>query len=494
MAIYNPDNFPIDALPPLLRDAVLDLHEVIKAPIPIAVASVLAALSLVVSGRHRVKRFNGIVTGLALYLLIIAESGERKTSSDNLAILPLLEFDEQLLARWREAFAEYQAAMTIWATERNGAKIALKRAIAAGSDCEMQRRRLMDVLERQPVEPVRRSLILRDITPDALIQRLSVQPTISVFSSEGGALCSARTFNNLGLFNIIWESGSLSVDRKSQAPLVVKDPSLTLSVMIQEGPLKQFSENKGAQARNSGFMARCLVSQPTSTQGQRFEYSASEIQTEGLARFHTRIRELLEVGFGAQHDPNAAKRLLQFDYSAKECAREYTNSIEMHLQPNALLSDVRDAASKIADNMARLAGLFHLCNDPELNEIPSATVKQACAVSDWYLGGFKRVFGEVNIVPGWQQDAELLRNFLFEMAMRQNCWQFRQNDLRQYAPNRLRNQRFAAALQVLANWGVVRFYYVGKVRWIQIGQVTSTAPMMPMVAQAKPVTPNLFAS
>lgn len=48
MAIYNPDNFPIDALPPLLRDAVLDLHAITKAPIPIAVASVLAALSLAV--------------------------------------------------------------------------------------------------------------------------------------------------------------------------------------------------------------------------------------------------------------------------------------------------------------------------------------------------------------------------------------------------------------------------------------------------------------
>lgn len=494
MTVYNSDNFPIDALPPLLRDAVLDLHAVIKAPIPIAVASVLAALSLVVSGCHRVKRFNGIVTGLALYILIIAESGERKSSSDNMAILPLLEFDEQLLARWREALAEYQAAMTIWATERNGAKAALKRAIAAGSDCEMQRQRLMEVLGRQPVEPVRRTLILRDITPDALMQRLSVQPTISVFSSEGGALCSARTFNNLGLFNIIWESGTMSVDRKSQAPLVVKDPNLTLSVMIQEGPLKQFSENKGAQARNSGFMARCLVSQPTSTQGQRFEYSASEIQTEGLARFHARIRELLEVGFGAEHDPNAAKRLLQFDYAAKECAREYSNLIEMNLQPQAHLADVRDAASKIADNMARLAGLFHLCNDIQSDVIPYATVKQACAVSDWYLGGFKRVFGEQNLVPVWQQDAEVLRNYLFDMAMRQNCWQFRHNDVRQYAPYRLRNSRFAAALQVLVNWGAVKSYYVGKTRWIEIVRATSAAQIMPMSTRPQPPTPNPFAS
>jgi len=113
--------------------------------------------------------------------------------------------------------------------------------------------------------------------------------------------------------------------------------------------------------------------------------------------------------------------MLQFDYPAKECAREYTNLIEMNLQPHACLADVRDAASKIADNMARLAGLFHLCNDPKSSEIPYPTVKQACTVSDWYLGGFKHVFGEESVVPIWQQDAELLRTFLFEMAMRQKC-------------------------------------------------------------------------
>lgn len=494
MAIYNPDNFPIDALPPLLRDAVLDLHAVTKAPIPIAVASVLAALSLAVSGRYRVKRFNGVVTGLALFILIIASSGERKTSCDNAAMWPLLNFDAELMARWLKAYETYQAEIAVWKTECNGAKAAIKRIAAAGKDCEEQKQRLMEILERKPNEPLLRSLIVRDITPEALIQRLSAQPTLGVVCNEAAALLGGKTFNNIGLLNIAWESGMLSVDRKNQVPLVVQEPNLTLSVMVQPGPLQHFMENKGGQARNNGFFARCLVYQPTSTQGQRFEYSTSETLTEGLDRFHAKILEFLEMGFGGDYDPNAAKHMLQFDYSAKECAREYTNLIEMNLQPQAYLADVRDAASKIADNMARLAGLFHLCNDPKSNEIPYLTVKQAYTVSDWYLGGFKRVFGEVSVVPIWQQDAELLRNFLFEMAMRQNCWQFRQNDLRQYAPNRLRNQRFPAALQVLANWGVVRFYYVGKVRWIQIVQGNSTAPIMPMVAQAQSVTPNVFAS
>lgn len=42
--------FPIDSLPPILKDAVLALHDKIQAPIALCAQSILAAVNLAVQG------------------------------------------------------------------------------------------------------------------------------------------------------------------------------------------------------------------------------------------------------------------------------------------------------------------------------------------------------------------------------------------------------------------------------------------------------------
>ncbi len=83
--VNNFDNFPIFRLPRRLQRAALALHYKVKAPIPICVISILAAASIACSAAHRVTRFNGRDSNIALFLLAIASSGKRKTTCDNLA-------------------------------------------------------------------------------------------------------------------------------------------------------------------------------------------------------------------------------------------------------------------------------------------------------------------------------------------------------------------------------------------------------------------------
>ena len=52
-------------------------------------------------------------------------------------------------------------------------------------------------------------------------------------------------------------------------------------------------ERKGDDARGIGFLARCLVSYPPSTQGTRFLRSLPE-NLDAIQSFKERIRELLE--------------------------------------------------------------------------------------------------------------------------------------------------------------------------------------------------------
>lgn len=481
----NFDNFPIDSLPSPLREAVDDLHYVAKAPIPIVVASLLSAASLVCSPRRRVRRFNDMVSSTALFLILIAESGERKTTCDNIASEPIRVFDTELLKRYEADLATYRIALGTWKAERQGVTTALKRAAATGINCDPFKQRLGEIIAREPVKPNLVSLILRDITPEALVQRLDSMPVAGVFSSEAGSLFQSKTFNNLGMFNIAWDSGALRVDRKNQAPLVVEDPTVTLSIMVQPHVLKSFLDQKGAQARSIGFLARCLIAFPISTQGYRIE-QPYQIKTDGLDAFHDWIHETLRDTFSPSGVPKDELQVLEFSWQAKNVCRDFANFVESQLHPNYNFADVRDAASKIGENMARIAAIFHLLRGDEA-EISLDTTQAAIAVSEWYLTQFKKLFGNVYVMPEWEKDAQILYAFICNMEARLNSSQFRKNDLRQRAPNRLRNKLlFDSTLNVLVGRGQVGLFMQGKTTMVYLpsSQILHQPAALPGVNRA----------
>ena len=69
--VFDPNNFPLIRMPRRLQKAVMALHFKVKAPIPICVISILSAASIACSASHRVTRFNGLSSEIALFLLAI---------------------------------------------------------------------------------------------------------------------------------------------------------------------------------------------------------------------------------------------------------------------------------------------------------------------------------------------------------------------------------------------------------------------------------------
>ncbi|TAL92302.1 MAG: DUF3987 domain-containing protein, partial [Rhodanobacter sp.] len=74
-----PEPYPVAELGPILAPACESLRRVIQAPDAICGASLLAAASLAVQGLADVEN-SGRVTPLSLWLLTVAESGERKSA------------------------------------------------------------------------------------------------------------------------------------------------------------------------------------------------------------------------------------------------------------------------------------------------------------------------------------------------------------------------------------------------------------------------------
>ena len=466
--VNNFDNFPIFRLPRRLQRAALALHYKVKAPIPICVISILAAASIACSAGHRVTRFNGLDSNIALFLLAIAASGERKTTCDNLASRALVEVEKMLLDAFNKETVAFDAAFASWKALRSGLTAALKRAAASENDTQELELRLAEIFANEPVKPVLGSILLNDITPEALVEHLAHTSCAGLFSNEAGAIFRSKTMNNLGVLNIAWDGGSIRVNRKNQPPLIVDAATLTMCLMVQPEVLQTFLATKGENARTSGFLARILMCYPISTQGQRFEELTDFDYSADLDEFQAWTKSLLLSAIDDSGHLKSQKKHLDFTPPAKERCRDYHNLIESHLQPIGQLADVRDAASKIGENMARLAAIFHLAND-EIGDITVETTDNAIAVSDYFLSEFKRLFGQVPQVPAWQADALSLWDKILQTAGRLNSYRIRKNLALQCAPDSLRHKAlFESALYTLVSWGWIQVFKHNKTTYLDV--------------------------
>lgn len=466
--IYDPNHFPLYKLPRRLQQAVMALYYKVKAPIPICVISILSAASIACSAGHRVTRFNDLSSNLALFLLAIAASGERKSTCDGLATHALKEVEAMLHEAFAKDMVAYNAALAKWKALRSGVTVALKRAAASGNCTQNLEERLANIIANAPVKPVFRSILLHDATPEAIIEHLVNNAFSGLFSNDACAIFSARTMNNLGILNIAWDAGTIRVNRKGQPPLIVDAPTLTTSLMVQQEVLQAFFKTKGKLARTNGFLPRFFVCQPISTQGQRFETLSDFDCSAYLDEFHEWAKNLLLTAIDESDHVRHKKKQLEFTSAAKERCRDYHNFIEENLQPIGQLADVRDAASKIGDNMARLAAIFHLASDND-GDITVETTDAAIEVSGYFLTEFKRLFGQAPPVPAWQTDAMNLWNSILRTMGRLNSNRIRKNKVRQCAPPSLRDKTLCnSALSTLVSWGWVEIFSENKTAYVRV--------------------------
>ena len=79
----EPQPFPRDALPPSVAAAVVDYQACGGQPVEMVVTAALAAMSGCVQGLVDVRRDSQLVGPVSLNTVVIADSGERKTTCDN---------------------------------------------------------------------------------------------------------------------------------------------------------------------------------------------------------------------------------------------------------------------------------------------------------------------------------------------------------------------------------------------------------------------------
>jgi hypothetical protein len=110
--------YPVAALGDLLTPAAQAINDKVQAPLAICGSSLLSASALATQGFADVVLPTGQRRPLSLYILSIAASGERKTSTDNEALAPIEERERELRMAHERALAPYEADLAAWKAER----------------------------------------------------------------------------------------------------------------------------------------------------------------------------------------------------------------------------------------------------------------------------------------------------------------------------------------------------------------------------------------
>ena len=473
-AKVEPEPYPADALPDTIRAAVEEVAGFVKAPFPMVASSALAALSLAGQAHIDAKRAERLQGPVGLFLLTIADSGERKSTCDGFFVSAIRQYQEEQTEAMKPAIKRHESDLAAWTAERDGLLSAIKDAGKRGKATDKMRADLADMQANKPEPPRVPKLLLGDETPENLAWSLARQwPSAGVVSSEAGLIFGAHgmgkdsVMRNLGLLNVLWDGGVHSVGRRTSESFTVKGARLTVALQIQEPTLRSFFDRSGGLARGTGFLARFLVAWPESTQGYR-PFTEAPPNWPHLAAFHRRIAAILSNPVPMDDDGALSPALLMLAPEAKAAWVAFHDAIEGKLASGGELYDVRDVASKSADNAARLGALFQLFEHGLGGAVGLDSFESASRIAAWHLNESRRFFGELAL-PTELADAARLDSWLFEHCRANRTHLVPTREAQRLGPGCVRDkERLTAALRELEELDRVRVAHEGRRKTIKV--------------------------
>ncbi len=427
--------FPVHVFPQIIRNAVYEVEQHTKAPQALISASVLGVISLACQNRIDVCRMKNLCSPVSLFLLTLAESGERKSTVDKLLMKPLYQLEEE----W---FEEYTQDLIIWRNEEMAFNVEkkaliskLKSDIHRNKDHITTNERLKALLAASPKAPVRLRQIFNDATPAAIKDYLSGRcRSIGLMSDEAGTIFNGYALNELPFINKMWDGATFPVERKSEPDKLIKDARMTLGLMIQPDVFRKgYLERKGDAAKGIGFFARCLICQPGSTQGYR-QITSPVVSTEHLPVFHQRLIDIVNESIARNE-----RQCLRFSPEAEKRWLEFYNKVESEMGLVGFLSDFKDYASKMAENVARIAALLHYFNGDE-GDISLTAVEAAVDIIVWYVDEYIRIFSKPQTLLLVSSEADELYSWIKDYCYKCVVPYIRKTTILQYGPNRFRNR------------------------------------------------------
>ncbi|SCK09200.1 YfjI family protein [Vogesella sp. LIG4] len=463
--------YPYDALPALVQNAVYAVHCYTQSPLPMIGTFALSLMAEAVQGVANVQIPSGPLCSLSLAVLAIVESGGGKTPALNMLRKAVVEFENALQLKYAGALKSYEAELKIWQLTNAEYEKALRKAVAKSLDLTDVQNRLLAHQQAKPKKPRHPILTYANPTIEALVNGLAnYWQNAALVSDEASAILNGRVTQVLALLNSMLDGAKVSMERKGEPdPIIVQHPRLTAVLALQPGQLEKYFKRTGDDALDIGFMARMLVCKPLVLPGTR-NVQPVDVDPQFLAALHERVTSLLQQGIAPDGEPIRQKKVVVFSPEAAEAYVGVRQYIEQQQMPGGAAEHIKDFAAKAGRHVAKLAAIMEIVvNDSYV--ISLDMLQRATRLIYWHADEYRLVFAKPAELPQPFVDANLLCAWLHNFSQTRTPRYVMKNDVLKHAPSALRNkQRLEEALQVLQQQGRVgwHFLYQGKMQFLDL--------------------------
>ncbi len=448
-----PEPYPMDALLGL-RPAVEAIQRRTQAPGALCAASVLAAAGFATSIHHDVEIPSVGNRPLVTAFLTIAQSGERKTSVDLIASLPIRRAEAALAA-------QYEADQAAFGRDKEAFDAARVEARKAAKDGRAAAERALADVGSEPKAPAPPMLTAEEGTIEGLINLLTLRPYAAIFSAEGGmflgghAMSEDAAVRTMTTINTLWDGSPIKRLRAGKSTFA-QGRRASLSLAVQRSVAGILLGNAGA--RDNGLLARMLISEPETTIGTRLWRDREPDFDQLLDDYNHRLGDLLahsprrlDGSDGLDPEP------IPFHAAAERRLIQFHDATERDLADGKRYASIRGFGAKMVEHASRLAGILAAYSGKDI--IDAEAFDAGAALATWYAGEQLRL-GEA-VAPDPELDAaqELLTWWQAQPDPRKHVTQ-----LYRLGPNRLRKADDAKrAVAILEDHGWIERLPAGTV-------------------------------
>lgn len=403
--------YPLAELGDVLAPAAQSLRRVIQAPDAVCGASVLAAASLAVQGLANIERERGAAYPLSLWMLTVAESGERKSAVDDEAMRAARDYEKELCKAYSEQEAEHAARLKEWEARRKAAEGKANKADGKG---------LAEALlsiGTAPLKPLLPITIVADFTAEGLSKLLAAgMPSVGAFTAEaalvfgGHGMTKETVMRTAATLCKLWDSGTLDRVRALDGATKLYGRRLALHLLAQ--PVIAERALSDAVLTGQGFLPRCLLAWPESTAGTRPYKEEALRDDHALQRLAVRLGDLhrLPLPLAEGERQELEPRSLRLTPEAKRAWIKLHDAIETAMASGEQFATVKPWASKTPEQVLRIAGVLALVDDANAQSVEVATLERAAELALWHLNEAARLAGTAELAPE-VRNAEALLNW-----------------------------------------------------------------------------------
>ena len=391
--------YPIHALPPLARDAVIAIAEHVQAPIGMTAQCVIGAMSHIAQAHVNAPHpFNPQGEPCSLYLLTEGQSGSRKSTSRNMA-------DKAIIQHERKQYELYRRDLEQWKSGQAGLNKKDKEAYGAENP--------------PPHDP---STLYSDITLESIAGLYvdGILNNASIASDEAGQFFGGYTMKGdtrtqaIGGYAKLFDDGFVERTR-SKSNLNgsgrAYDVRLTFNLQGQHEVLSDAL--KDPVLRGQGFLPRFILTIPENLAGTRLQdaiyRSKNANHDHRLIAYWTRCEYLLDDcprPQGGQELHNG-RYVIPMNDEAREIDASFYNMFE-ELQGKGKRYEYLQAFASRASQLARrLATVFAYFEG--LQWIDAKTLTGACEVVKHSLNEWA-MYADIEVKT--ESDAERLIKWL----------------------------------------------------------------------------------